>query len=317
MTTPMTTPKTTPKTEPTATHGESVLTAGPGTIGRGLSRVWGVIGRHVPWVDKLALVVLGLLILLCIFGPTLTPHDPYDVIPADSLKPPGWQGHLLGTDDSGRDILSRLMVGARPTLVISFVIVVLGTFIGVLVAAIAALAPPWFDEALMRFCDIFLAVPPMVLALGVAAALGSSQVSLVIAMVIAMWPSPARLMRGILRESMTASHVEAARVMGLSRTRTLIQHVLPNSMDSIWVKAGMELSGTIVLVAGLAYIGLGAPPPSADWGSMVALGRPYSTSQWWVAMFPGLAITLAAVAFALLGDTIRVRLDPTIQERTS
>ena len=199
-------------------------------------------------------------------------------------------------------------------MIAAIIVVVVTTVIGVLVACVAAVSPRVVDEAIMRLCDIFMALPPMVLALGIAAALGPSLTSVVTAMVVAMWPGTTRLVRGILRETMTASSVEAARVMGVSTPRIMVRHVLPNSMDSVYVQASMEVSGTIVVMAGLAFLGVGAAPPSADWGSMVAQGREYITTAWWVAAFPGLAITVAAVAFGLLGDAIRLRLDPSVRK---
>ncbi len=203
-------------------------------------------------------------------------------------------------------------MGARSTLLAAVGVVVASTFVGAVVAAVAASAPRWLDEAIMRVVDIFLAFPSIVLALGIAAALGPSLTSVVVAMVVAMWPATARLVRAVMRQTTSSQYVEAARLTGMSQRRLMSRHVLPNSFDSVYVQLGLDISGAIVLIAGLAFLGVGAAPPSADWGSMVAQGREYVTTAWWVALFPGLAITLAAVGFALLGDTLRVRLDPTV-----
>jgi peptide/nickel transport system permease protein len=162
----------------------------------------------------------------------------------------------------------------------------------------------------MRACDVFMSLPSLVLALGIAAALGPSLSSIVIAMVGALWPSTARLARGVIRETMTSAYTEAARVMGISGTRLMLRHVLPNSLDAVSVHASMEISGTIVMMSGLAFLGVGAPPPSADWGSMIAQGKEYITTAWWVALYPGLAITLCAVLFGLAGDALRSYIDP-------
>ncbi|MFT4212710.1 MAG: ABC transporter permease [Microbacterium sp.] len=277
-------------------------------IGGGVRRLF----RGADAVDTVAYALVGLVLLFAVVGLFWQPMDPYRAVPADALLPPGTDGHLLGTDTSGRDMLSRLLAGAGSTILAAVAVVALTTLIGVVVAGIAAMSPRPVDEAIMRLCDIVMALPAMVLALGIAAALGPSLQSIVVAMTIAAWPGTTRLVRGILRETMAASSVEAARVMGASRLRVMVRHVLPNSLDSVYVQASMEISGTIVLIAGLAYLGVGAAPPSADWGSMVAAGQQYITTAWWVTAVPGLAITAAAVGFGLLGDAIRVRLDPTV-----
>ncbi|GMA24113.1 peptide ABC transporter permease [Luteimicrobium album] len=268
-------------------------------------------GRRAGALDVLATVLVLVLLVLAAVGPWLAPHDPYRADPATALLPPG-AGHLLGTDDSGRDILSRLLAGTRATLLSSVAVVVLSAAVGAAVATLAAASPRWLDEVIMRVVDMFLAFPSMVLALGVAAALGPSLTSVVVAMVIAMWPATARLVRSVMRETMAAQYVEAARLTGMSRRRAMLRHVLPNSLDSLYVQLGLDVSGAIVLIAGLAFLGVGAAPPSADWGSMVAAGREYVTTAWWVAFFPGAAITVAAVAFGLFGDALRTRLDPTV-----
>lgn len=284
----------------------------PGTVGDGIARgARTLLGRHAGVLDVVGLVLVVLLLLAAVVGPWIAPHDPYRADPTSSLLPPGRE-HLLGTDDAGRDVLSRLLVGARSTLLAAVGVVVASTFVGAVVAAVAASAPRWLDEAIMRVVDIFLAFPSIVLALGIAAALGPSLTSVVVAMVVAMWPATARLVRAVMRQTTSSQYVEAARLTGMSQRRLMSRHVLPNSLDSVYVQLGLDISGAIVLIAGLAFLGVGAAPPSADWGSMVAQGREYVTTAWWVALFPGLAITLAAVGFALLGDTLRVRLDPTV-----
>jgi len=284
----------------------------PAAIGSGLARAARALaGPRAGALDAVAFVLVAVLVVAVVAGPWLAPHDPYRADPTAALLPPGGS-YLLGTDDAGRDILSRLLVGARTTLLAATGVVVLSTLVGVLVAAVAAAGPRWLDETLLRVVDVFLAFPSIVLALGIAAALGPSLTSVVVAMVVAMWPATARLVRSVMRETMSSQYVEAARLTGMSSPRVVARHVLPNSLDSVYVQLGLDVSGAIVLIAGLAFLGVGAPPPSADWGSMVAQGREYVTTAWWVALFPGLAITLAAVAFGLLGDALRARLDPTV-----
>ena len=282
-------------------------TAAIGTgIGRPIRRVF---HRHTAFLDKFAFVLVALLILLAVVGAFYQPYDPFNVDTRTAMLPPSG-AHLLGTDDVGRDVFSRILAGAGPTLLSAAAIVLLAAIVGVVVASISALLPRWADEIIMRACDIFMSIPSLVLALGLAAALGPSLTSIIVAMVAASWPSTARLTRGILRETMTASFVESARILGMSRFRLMLRHVLPNSLDAIYVQASMEISGTIVMISGLAFLGVGAPPPSPDWGSMIAQGQQYITTAWWISLFPGLAITIGAIAFGLVGDAVRSFVDP-------
>ncbi|MCE4026755.1 MULTISPECIES: ABC transporter permease [unclassified Microbacterium] len=289
--------------------------ASPGALGRGIGAISRkLLGRHAPVVDKIAFVLAGLLLVLSLVGPLLAPKDPYAIKPTDALLPPG-PGHWLGTDDTGRDILSRVLAGAPMTLLAAVFVVLAATALGVLVASLSTLAPRWLDEAIMRICDMFMSIPSLVLALGLAAALGPSLVSIIVAMIFAAWPSTARIMRTILRETMTSAYVESAQITGMTRTRLMLRHALPNSLDAIYVHVSMEMSGTIVMMAGLAFLGVGAPPPSADWGSLIAQGQAYITTAWWVAFFPGLAITIAAITFGLVGDAVRAIADPASRRR--
>ncbi|MFE7327009.1 ABC transporter permease [Streptomyces sp. NPDC057565] len=285
--------------------------ASPAAIGRSIGttarRILG--GPRFPLLDRMAFVLVALLVLVALIGIFWTPHDPFMVNTKQAFLPPG-SGHLLGTDNVGRDVLSRILAGAGRTLLIAVAIVLSAAGIGVLVASIAALMPTWIDEAVMRVCDILMSLPSLVLALGLAASLGPSMMSIVLAMIATSWPSTARLMRNILRETMTSSYVESARILGMSRLRLMRRHVLPNSLDAIYVQASMEISGTIVMIAGLAFLGVGAPPPSPDWGSLIAQGQDHITTAWWIALFPGLATTLAAIAFGLAGDAVRSSVDP-------
>lgn len=283
-------------------------TAGIGrAVSFGARRLLG--GHRMGLVDKLAFALVALLVLVSVVGLFLTPHDPFAVDTKEALLPPG-DGHVFGTDDVGRDVLSRMLAGAGRTLLVAVGIVLAATVIGVAVASVASLMPRWLDEAVMRVCDILMSLPSLVLALGLAAALGPSMMSIVLAMVATSWPATARLMRNILRETMTSSYVESARILGMTRLRLMRSHVLPNSMDAIYVQASIEISGTIVMISGLAFLGVGAPPPSPDWGSLIAAGQDYITTAWWIALFPGLAVTAAAIAFGLAGDAIRSSVDP-------
>lgn len=282
-------------------------------IGHGISRTTGaLLGRRSPVLDRVVIVIIALLVILAVVGQFWTPDGPYTANPVDALRAPS-AAHWFGTDDLGRDVFSRVLAGAFATLLVSLFIVAASALIGVLVACAAAVSPRLVDHVIMRICDVFLVVPSLVLALGIAAAIGPSLTSSAVAMVVALWPGTARLMRGILRETMQSSYIEAARTMGMSRWRALMRHGLPNSLDSVIVQATMEVSGVIVLMAGLAYLGAGAPAPSADWGAMIAEGQGYVATAWWMALFPGAAITITSIAFGLLGDSLRDRLDPTLE----
>lgn len=262
--------------------------------------------RRMPWIDRMAFVAVGVLLLLALVGPLVAPHDPYSVRLDDALQGPSG-GHLLGTDALGRDVFSRIVAGARPSILGALATVGGAALIGVLVASVATIGGRWLDDILMRICDITLSLPVMVMALGVAVALGPSLRSAVIAMVIAWWPGFARLARAEMRTVLTSPYVEAARVLGAGRIRVMFRHVLPNSLDGVYVQATLEIGGATLIMAGLSFIGAGAQPPSAEWGAMVETGSRHLSNAWWISTFPGLMITVTALAFAISGDFLRNR----------
>lgn len=269
-------------------------------------------GGKRQWFDRMVYVILTILLIACIFGPVLAPHDPYQVnLDTKFLSPR--PGYWLGTDASGRDILSRLLVGARGTLVSATLIALLAAIVGVLVAAIATTFGKWVDEILMRICDISLSLPLLVFGLGISVALGPSLQSAIIALVLAMWPGFARLARGVMKQTMAESYVEAARTMGASRLRIMLRHVLPNSLDVVVVHTTFDIGGVTLLLAGMSFIGVGAQPPSAEWGAMTSDGRGYIVTAWWASLAPGIAITLSVIAFGLLGDILQKRMDPSLR----
>ncbi|MCR1785699.1 ABC transporter permease [Nocardioides carbamazepini] len=265
--------------------------------------------RRLPWLDRIAYGTVVLLLGLAILGPLLTPHDPYAVDLGQALQAPSG-GHLLGTDGLGRDVLSRALAGARSSILGALLAVAGAAAIGILVACVATIGGRWVDDVVMRFCDITLSLPVMVMALGVAVALGPSLRSAVIAMVVAWWPGFARIARAEMRTVITSPYVEAARVLGASRWRVMLRHVLPNSLDGVYVQATLEIGGATLIMAGLSFVGAGAQPPSAEWGAMVETGARYLTSAWWISVVPGLLITLTALAFAISGDSLRTRNHP-------
>lgn len=259
-------------------------------------------------------VVLGVLVVTLV-GPWLAPGDPDRVDVANAFLSPGTAGHLLGTDAEGRDVLSRVLTGGRETVLSTLLVITFAALVGTAVGLAAAAGPRWLDELLMRICDVFLSVPSLVLALGVAAVLGPSLSSAVIALAVTWWPGYARLVRSVVRDTLQLEYVAAARVLGVSRTRLVRRHLLPSVGDTLLVQTTVDVAAIILVISGLSFIGVGAQVPSAEWGAMVADGRSYVVTAWWIVVVPGLAIAITAIAAQLLGDSLRVRLDPTLRNR--
>lgn len=256
--------------------------------------------------------LVGFLLLVALFGPLVAPDMVYNSDIANSLMPPSAE-HWFGTDDQGRDVFWRLVVGAQTTLLSAFLVVTIYSLIGVTIATVAAAGPRWLDETLMRITDIGLALPGMIVALGFAAAMGPSLQSAVIAMGITGWPITARMLRGIMRQTMEAQYVAGAQVLGVSRWRLMTRHVLPNSLDVLIVKWAGDIGTTVLVLASLSFIGVGAQPPSAEWGATIAGARGYVSTAWWTVVAPGAAVALTSIAFGLFGDIIQVRRDPALK----
>lgn len=253
-----------------------------------------------------------LLILGALAAPVLAPF-PKDAGTAtdllNTLKPPGGE-HLLGTDTVGRDVWSRVLYGALISLGAAAAIIVASLAIGVPVGLLAGAAGGWIDDVLMRVVDIFLAFPSLLLALAIGAALGPSLEHAAIAIVIAWWPWYARLMRGEAAAIRRRAYVESATLLGVPGWRVALRHVLPNAAGPVIVQASLDLGGIILTLAALSFLGLGAQDPTPEWGLMVEQGRALFSTHPWVALVPGLAIMLAALAFTLLGEGLREWLDP-------
>ncbi|MEO3858253.1 ABC transporter permease [Acrocarpospora sp. B8E8] len=264
-------------------------------------------------IDRIALAVAVLVVALAAVGPLLAPHDPYAVDLANALQGPS-AAHWFGTDVNGRDVLSRILYGARVTLPATVIVIVAATLIGTLIGTVAALGGRAVDEVLMRLTDIGLSLPSIILALGLAAALGPGLRSAVIALALTWWPGYARLVRTLVREVKDAEYVDAARMLGVSRARLVFRHILPNALNSLYVQTTLDVSAVMLVISGLSFVGVGAQVPSAEWGAMIAAAANNLTNGWWAVAFPGLAILLTAVAFNLVGDWLRVRNDPTIRE---
>lgn len=256
--------------------------------------------------------VVAALVLLAAVGPFLAPGSIYTSNMLETLMPPS-AGHWLGTDDQGRDIFWRLVAGSQLSLFATVLVVFLYSLIGIAVATIATVGPRWLDELLMRITDIGLSLPGLVVALGIATVLGPSLQSGIIALALTGWPMTARILRTTMRQTMEQPFVEGARILGVSRTRLMLKHVLPNSIDVLIVKWAGDISFTMLILAGLSFIGVGAQPPSPEWGAMISGARGYMSIAWWAVAAPGAAIVINAVAFALLADILQVRRDPSLQ----
>ncbi len=255
------------------------------------------------------LALSGFFLFLAIFSPWIVPVDPLAMDPAVRLAPPSID-HWFGTDSGGRDVFSRVAVGAQYSLVASLAILIIATVVGSLIGLTSGYFGGFVDEILMRLTDMFLAFPALVLAMGAAAALGPSLLNAVLAISMVWWPWYARLVRGQTLVIKNQLYVEAARAVGATGPRIAYKHILRNCWSPIIVQMSLDLGYAVLTLAGLSFIGLGAQPPTPEWGTMVSQGRDYFLDQWWIVTFPGVAIFLAVMAFNLLGDGLQESLTP-------
>lgn len=256
-------------------------------------------------------VVVGVLATLAILAPLAAPYDPVaqgDLTTTAYLPPSGQ--HWLGTDQFGRDLLSRIIYGARISLSIGFLAVAIAVVLGSLLGAVAGYVGGWADSAIMRFTDMVMAFPRLVLLIMIIALFEPSLTLIILVLGLTQWPGTARLVRGEVLSLREQEYVEAARALGFGRARIILRHLLPNVMAPVIVAATLGIGNTIVLEAGLSFLGFGIQPPTPSWGTLVADGRQNLIGAWWVATFPGLAIVLTVLAFNLVGDGLRDALDP-------
>jgi peptide/nickel transport system permease protein len=246
-------------------------------------------------------------VLIAVFAPLIAPADPLAQTFTPSLGP-SWH-HLFGTDELGRDVLSRVVYGARVTIPIGILVVVLAATVGGIIGAIAGYFRGPLDGLCMRTTDLVFAFPPIILAMVVAAVLGRSLQNAAIAIVIVAWPPYARIVRGLVLSVGDTEYVQSARLLGASARRALVRDVLPNVAGPVLVLMTLDLATAILLLSGLSFLGLGAQPPQAEWGSMVSDGTQYF-QWWWMGTFPGLAIFTVVLAFNFLGDSLRDVFDP-------
>lgn len=257
-------------------------------------------------------IMVASIVLLALLAPWLPLHDPLAQALDLRLRPPSMT-HWLGTDTLGRDILARVVHGARPTLSIVALVLFISVPFGVLVGAAAGLWGGWMDAALMRLADVFLAFPRLILAIAVAAALSAGLWTAVIAIAATGWPPYARVARAEVASMRHAEFVQAARAIGVSPVRLLLRHALPLCLPSAFVRAALDAPGIVLIVAGLGFLGIGLPPPQPEWGAMVAEGRSIVFEAWWVSTLPGMMILLLSLGFNFVGDAMRDVVDPGIK----
>jgi len=257
-------------------------------------------------------MLLGVLVLLALAAPWIRPYDPIEMRLGEALQAPNVR-HLMGTDNFGRDILSRVLIGARLSLGVGIVATALATLVGTALGLVAGYWGGWVDAVIGWVVDMLMAFPGILLALGIVAILGTGLFNVLLAVGIASVPGFIRLIRGATLAVKERPYVEAALALGASTSFVLRRHILPNVFPAVLVWASLGLAGMILSASGLSFLGLGSQPPSPEWGVMVNVGRGFLREAWWMATFPGLAIFSTVVAINLLGDALRDALDPHIR----
>ena len=268
-------------------------------------------------------IVLILLVIvfavLAAIGDVIAPHDPLQISLPKNRLPPFWQErgsmvHPLGTDALGRDLLSRLICGARISLYVGFMSVSMGGILGAFIGLISAHAGGKVDAFIMRTADANLAFPAILLALLLAVSLEPSTTTVIVAISVTLWPRYARVIRGEALAVMQREFVAAAKVCGSSSFRIVLTHLFPNTLNTLLVLLTLQIGWAIIVESSLSFLGAGIPPPTPSWGNIVAEGREYLTSAWWICVFPGIAICLVVMVFNFLGDRLRDMLDPKLRQ---
>ena len=254
-------------------------------------------------------VIILLLVVTAVIAPLLATHDPLEQVLPDRLAPPSSE-HYFGTDALGRDIYSRVVYGARVTLTIAVLVAAISMPLGLCIGVVSGYFGGAVDEILMRLSDVFLAFPKLILAIAFAAALGPGVENAIIAIAVANWPSYARLARAETLGVRSNDYIQVIKILGASHLRIMFGHITPMCLSSAIVRMSLDMGMIILTAAGLGFLGLGAQPPTPEWGLMVSDGRQFIVDQWWVSTLPGCAILLVVMGFNLLGDGIRDILDP-------
>lgn len=265
------------------------------------------------------LVIICIFLIMALFAPFIAPHDPLEQSLYDKLKPPFWDEkgdwtYPLGTDDFGRDLLSRIIYGSRISMIVGVVAVAIALFFGTLAGAVAGFYGGRIDNLIMRLMDILLAFPPILLAIVIVAFMGPSLRNAMVAIGVVNIPRYARLVRGSVMEEYSKDYVQGARALGARDPRLIFIHILPNCLAPLIVQTTLGFASAILEAAALSFLGLGAQPPTPEWGAMLANGRALILRAWWAVTFPGIMILLAVLGFNLLGDGLRDALDPRLRE---
>jgi len=277
-----------------------------------VARVTGSLWRRLPREMRLPVGLAALLIalvwvVLCVIGPMIVPHDPL-AQDMPRLAPPGATA-WFGTDALGRDLFSRVIAGARVTIALALLLVVCSMLIGSLIGLVAGFFGRWVDEVLMRITDVVLAFPTVILAMVTAAALGASLFNAVLAAMVVSWPPYARVVRSLVLSLRNADFVASGRLLGFSPWKSIRLDILPNVTGPTLVMASLDIGNAALLLSGLSFLGLGAKPPTPEWGSMISAAV-NNFDQWWLGLFPGLAILTVVISFNFLGDALRDAFDP-------
>ena len=275
-----------------------------------LAEVWRRLRKNKLGV--LGLIVASTVILVAVFATRLVPYDPFTQDVANRFQPPG-AAHWFGTDNYGRDILSRLIIGSRISLMVGLVSTTISSALGILLGACAGYYGGRTDNVVMRTLDVFMALPNMILAIAIAAALGPGVTSAMIAVGVAGIPRMARTARAPVMMIRNQEFVEAAKSINARTPRIILRHVLPNAFAPIIVQITFAIAQAIITASGLSFLGMGVQPPAPEWGAMLSSGREYLRDYWWVTTFPGLVIMLTVFSFNILGDGLRDALDPRLK----
>ncbi len=279
-----------------------------------LAAIWGELGR-LPW---LPITVLGFFVFVAVFPGFLTPFDPHDMALTRRLQPPGWEAagsqYLLGTDNLGRDLLTRILYGARVSLTVAAAALLFGGGLGLAIGIASGYVGGRTDAVLMRLTDVFLALPALLIALVFVMTMGSGLQTVILALAVITWARFSRIIRSEVLLLKEREFVLQAKVAGCSSLRIMLVHILPNVLNTFIVLSTLQVSQCILTEATLSFLGAGIPPPTPTWGNMVSDGRGFITSAWWISFFPGVALSLVVFSFNTLGDWLRDRLDPKLRQ---
>jgi len=295
-----------------ATQESTVQERSIGERGRDFAQKAKDIYGRLDTSARVSLWIVIAILVAAIAAPILAPYGPAEPDYDNSLAGPS-ESHPLGTDLTGRDVLSRILFGARVSILVGLVAVGMAVSIGVPIGAVAGYVGGWIDEAIMRVMDIMMSFPSLVLALALVGALGPSLRNVILVIGIVYTPQYARLIRGSVLSVKEEEYVEAAENTGLGNVSILFKHVIPNAFTPVLVQGTFHVATAIIFEASLSFLGLGVQPPTATWGVMIADGRGYLPGEWWISTFPGLAIMITVMSFNLLGDGLRDELDPRSQ----